>query len=128
MEDDIQYLLSLQTQSVHKRKVYIYDPTILNYLILIRKDSNTFNGEHLTELIQIHASDSVRHHKYGEMIKVVLEMQDKKLIKSHIFKGNRLTLKGRWYMIVHNPTWTLWGIILAVIAIVISVLSLILNK
>lgn len=122
MEDNIRHLLSLQVHTLHKQKIHIYDPTIMNYLNLIRQYPNILDGEHYLELLQIYTSDKIKYSKYGEAIKVYLEMKDRKLIKSHILKGNRITMKGRWYMIIHNPSLTLWSIIIGIVIAVATIL------
>ncbi len=125
MEDRIRYLLSLESLSVHKQIVHSYDPTIMNYLRLIRKEPNTFDIDHFTEILEIYSSDKEKFARYGEMIKVVNQLKDRKLIKHSIKKGNEVTLKGRWHMVVQNSSWTFWGIIIAIIALLIATLSLI---
>lgn len=128
MEDRIRYLLSLQSHSFHKQKIHSYDPTIMNYLRLIRKEPNTFDIDHFTEILEIYSSDKGKYARFGEMIKVVNQLKYQKLIKHSLKKGNKVTFKGRWYMLTHNPSWAFWGIVLTIVSIVISVLLTALNK
>jgi len=105
-----------------KDKISLFNHTERSILLLVKKDSNIFNIEMLTEYV---SNPPTKDSNELKAITLFLYLQSNGFIKQ-VGSEFKLTIKGKWALIYSHPAKSLWGIIIGsaigIFAIVISTL------
>jgi len=92
-------------------KIQVFEPTYRNVLYIISQDKEAFAGKGMIELLKSVQSNTTNP-KMAAMLGIYMEVLQKGLVSQDGLK-NRITLKGRWYLISTHYSIGLWGIVLA---------------
>lgn len=97
-------------------RMLTFEATKENVLFIISKDPTAFTIRHSMEV----AKNAPAPDKVADKLALYLELREKGYIYGDAFE-NKLTIKGRFWLFSKKDAWTFWGLVVAIIGIVVAI-------
>lgn len=100
-------------------RAFLYEPTELDVLKLLKKDAGALGIDFQTHLINTNSYHP--DNKGAKLIAVAAKLLDNEMIKMMSASEYKVTFKGRLYLLTYNPTMAFWSVVVGVISLFCTV-------